>query len=136
MCVGHANKIKPSIALLSNNLFWWWYSITSNLRDLNPSDIEGFLVPESVLSDKEVCMLGAKYLRDLQQNITMLIRQQKRTGKTETQCFKIQKTKLIIDEINRAIAHHYGFTDEEVDFIMNYDIKYLMGADADNEDDE
>ena len=134
MSVGQANHIKPSIALLSSNLFWWWYTITSNLRDLNPSDIQGFPVPESVLGDKEVRMLGAKYLRDLQQNSTMLIRQQKQTGKTETQCFKIQKSKSIIDEIDRAIARHYGFTDEEVDFIMNYDIKYRLGADGEDGD--
>ena len=29
---------------------------------------------------------------------------------------------------------HYGFTDEELDFIINYDVKYRMGQDeADDE---
>ena len=37
---------------------------------------------------------------------------------------------LIIDEIDRALADHYGFTDEELDFIINYDIKYRMGRDG------
>lgn len=26
-----------------------------------------------------------------------------------------------------TLARHYGFTDEELDFIINYDIKYRMG---------
>jgi len=26
-----------------------------------------------------------------------------------------------------VLAKHYGFTDEELDFILNYDIKYRMG---------
>ncbi len=30
--------------------------------------------------------------------------------------------------IARALAKHYGFTDEELDFIINYDIKYRMGS--------
>jgi len=30
-------------------------------------------------------------------------------------------------EIDRVLADHYGFTDEELDFIINYDIKYRMG---------
>jgi hypothetical protein len=30
-------------------------------------------------------------------------------------------------EIDRVLAKHYGFTDEELDFIINYDIKYRMG---------
>ena len=39
-------------------------------------------------------------------------------------------SKLVIDEIDRALAQHYGFTDEELDFIINYDIKYRMGREA------
>ena len=38
--------------------------------------------------------------------------------------------KPIIDEIDRVLAGHYGFTDEELDFIINYDIKYRMGREA------
>ena len=41
--------------------------------------------------------------------------------------FKIQKSKPIIDEIDGVLAQHYGFTDEELDFIINYDIKYRLG---------
>lgn len=37
------------------------------------------------------------------------------------------KAKPIIDEIDLVLAHHYGFTEEELDFIINYDIKYRMG---------
>jgi len=33
-----------------------------------------------------------------------------------------------------VLAGHYGFTDEELDFIINYDIKYRMGRDAENEE--
>ena len=48
----------------------------------------------------------------------------------------------IPDEINRAPAAHYGFTDEELDFIpstklragINYAIKYRMGRDAENDE--
>ena len=40
----------------------------------------------------------------------------------------------ILDEIDRVLAAHYGFTDEELDFIINYDIKYRMGRDAENEE--
>jgi len=28
------------------------------------------------------------------------------------------------------LARHYGFTDEELDFIINYDIKYRMGGEG------
>ena len=33
------------------------------------------------------------------------------------------------------LARHYGFTEEELDFILNYDIKYRMGqGSADGEE--
>ena len=28
-----------------------------------------------------------------------------------------------------SLARHFGLTDEELDFIINYDIKYRMGKD-------
>ena len=62
----------------------------------------------------------------------MLVRNQKSTGRTETQSFKVQKSKPIIDEIDRILAKHYGFTDEELDFIINYDIKYRMGENSED----
>ena len=34
-----------------------------------------------------------------------------------------------MDEIDCALARHYGLSDEELDFIINYDIKYRMGRD-------
>lgn len=66
-------------------------------------------------------------MEDLERNSIMQVRVQQRTGRTETQSFKIQKSKHIIDEIDRVLAKHCGFTEEELDFIINYDIKYRMG---------
>jgi hypothetical protein len=43
------------------------------------------------------------------------------------QCIIPKLSKAIIDEIDAALAEHYVFTDEELDFIINYDIKYRMG---------
>jgi len=40
----------------------------------------------------------------------------------------------IIYAIDRVLARHYGFTDEELDFIINYDIKYRMGRDSGGDD--
>jgi len=119
--------VRSAIAILSSDLFWWWYTVTSNCRHLNPYDIKNFPVPESALKDPQLDILGTKYLEDIKRNSIMLVRQQKQTGRIETQSFKIQKSKHIIDEIDQVLAKHYGLIDEELDFIINYDIKYRMG---------
>lgn len=134
MSMAKASYVKPAIALLSSDLFWWWYTISSNLRDLNPSDIHLFPVPESVFNDQNIALLGDEYLRDMNKNSKMLIRQQKQTGMTETQSFKIQKSKPIIDEIDKALGMHYDLSPGEIDFLVNYDIKYRVGVDDNDED--
>ena len=128
--VPHREQVQPLIASLSSDIYWWWYTITSNLRDLNPADVRGFPIPKSVLADPEMSRLGKLYLEDIAKNSSMLVRQQKQTGKTETQSFEVKRSKPIIDKIDRVLAEHYGFTDEELDFIINYDIKYRMGREG------
>lgn len=45
----------------------------------------------------------------------------------EMQKFSPNLSKPILDEIDSVLAKHYDFTHEELDFIINYDIKYRMG---------
>lgn len=135
MSLGEELSSKTAVAIFSSNLFWWWYTITSNLRDLNPSDIKGFRFSSEIATDNAIKEKGEEYLKDLEDNSTMLIREQKNKGTTETQSFKISKSKPIIDEIDKLLAKHYGFTEEELDFIINYDIKYRMGDEL-NKDEE
>jgi hypothetical protein len=52
----------------------------------------------------------------------------------EFQEFRPNKSKPIIDEIDRLLAQYYSLADEEVDFITNFEIKYRMGGDAEEED--
>ena len=44
---------------------------------------------------------------------------------------KINKTLV---EIDKVLAEHYDFADEELDAIINYDIKYRRGKELDTED--
>lgn len=45
-----------------------------------------------------------------------------------------RSAKPILDEIDRVLAAHDGFTDEELECIINYDIKNRMGRDAEADD--
>jgi hypothetical protein len=125
---------KQFVAIFSSSLFWWWYTITSNLRDLNPSDLYGFRIDNNLIGSDELIKLADKYIKDMYVNSSMLIRIQKEIGETKTQSFKLSKSKPIIDEIDKVLAKHYGFTEEELDFIINYDIKYRMGGELEGEE--
>ncbi len=76
---------------------------------------------------RNFCQLGREYVSDLKRNAELTVRVYK--GKKVVEClnFKVKETKVIIDKIDQVLAQHYGLTDEELDFIINYDIKYRMG---------
>lgn len=57
------------------------------------------------------------------------------TGDMVYQEFYPRLSKPIIDEIDTVLAGHYGFTAEELDFILNYDIKYSLGRDTEGPED-
>ena len=39
----------------------------------------------------------------------------------------MKKSKSIIDRIDSIFAKRYGLTEEDLGYIVNYDIKYRMG---------
>ena len=48
-------------------------------------------------------------------------------GENKTVTYQKSLSKVVMNEIDKVLAKHYGFTEEELDFIINYDIKYRMG---------
>ncbi len=113
-------------ALLNSSLFFFWFISIGNGRNITTADVSDFPVgsfSESVLRD--VPELFDQLMQDYRKNSFVRIRQD-----CEFQEFRPSASKNIIDEIDLVLAKHYGFTEEELDFIINYDIKYRMGRDA------
>ena len=91
----------------------------------------------SLIAERETVVgLHNKLMDDLQANSQIKIRVQKQTGEVKYREFNPVLSKSIIDQIDRVLAKHYGFTDEETDFIVNYDIKYRMGRGGDVAEEE
>jgi hypothetical protein len=119
------------IAALSSNLWFWYLMATSDCRHLGNRDIDTFPFDVKSLSPAEahgLSKLGRNYVADLKHNAQKKKRVYKGTKAVNCISFEVKKSKLIIDEIDRMLAAHYSFTAEELDFIINYDIKYRMGS--------
>lgn len=117
----------------NSNLFWWYYSTNFDMFNLKDYMIFNFKLDYT--PDTKLCSLSEVIEADLDNNKTELITNSVTRGVVSSFVYKKKKSKLIIDEIDKVLAQHYGFTDEELDFIINYDIKYRMGSelDGDNE---
>ncbi len=128
-----------AMAVLSSSLFYWYWRCHGDGFHCGYRDIEKFPLSFSSLQNAYLVSLVslAKDLgKDLNEHAEIRIRNQVKTGRVELQTFFVGVSKPIIDEIDRVLAQHYGFTDEELDFIINYDIKYRMGKDSADEGEE
>jgi hypothetical protein len=71
--------------------------------------------------------MGNKYVISIEKNAEIKTIYSGTQGLVEQKQYVIRKSKDIINQIDTVLAQHYGFTEEELDFIINYDIKYRMG---------
>ena len=112
--------------LLNSSIYYFCYISNTNCRDLNPADIRYIPFPESIINEN-FSALFLELDENQKTNLKPLRRNQKQTGLVEIQSFRPKMAKLIIDKIDTLLAKHYNFTEEELDYIINYDIKYRMG---------
>ena len=121
-----------SLGCLSTSLFYWYNTINSDCRNLNKREIESFPVPNAVsmATYRILSQLLAKLMQSYKDNSSLRTVRYKGKGEVTVQYFNFRPSKPIIDKIDEALAPLYGFTDEELDFIINYDIKYRMGREA------
>mgnify|MGYP000914505672 CR=1 FL=1 len=125
-----------SSILCSSTFFIWWVSI-SDCYHLNKPELANFRFEYSDdNSVKSLSVIYQKLMSDLLSNSIRRVYNYKTSGRVEYDEFYMKKSKTIIDEIDTVLAEHYGFTAEELDFIINYDIKYRMGKELENGEDE
>ena len=125
------------IAVLNSNLFFWFFTLYSDVRNVNRREIDSFpcsinLLPKNIVS--ELRGIRKSLMRDFVLHAKDVTSRYGNAGELTIQSFQPRQSKSIIDSIDVIIAKHYGFTDEELDFIINYDIKYRMGQNG--QDDE
>lgn len=118
------------MAAFNSNLFWWYYALNFDMFNLKDYMIFNFKLNytpntaiESIASILEADMENNKVHQDINS---------KTRGQVTTSYYQKKQSKPIIDTIDKTLACLYGFTDEELDFIINYDIKYRMGDELNN----
>ena len=111
--------------ICSSTFFLWWLSV-SDAYHLNLPEVARF----PFYSCKKLDILSKRLEADMLSKSRRRVYHYRTSGRVEYDEFYMKKSKPIIDVIDRIIAENYGFTDEELDFIINYDIKYRMSLSA------
>lgn len=111
--------------VLSSNLFYWIQQLYSDTLNLKKYEIEILSLPIENISDKELEIINnlyKEYLQDIEKNA--IIKNANYNNISSFKEYKLRKSKPLIDKLDREIGKLYSLTDEEIEFIINYDIEF------------
>lgn len=126
-----SNKIFA--ALLNSSTFYWYFISFSDCRNLTKNTISSFPFDYTQLSQeqiKQLNILSDRLINDFIGNSKLKYTNYVGTGKMEYREYYPKKSKSIINDIDAVLSEYYGFTSKERDFITNYDIRFRMGEDG------
>jgi hypothetical protein len=120
--------------LLNSSLFYWYYSTLADCEHVNDSLVRGFPLPLdwqttdwTTLSNE----IDAK-LRSSAKPKSILTKQGHVVEYDEIDG-KLARDVIVRADI--AFSSHFDFSSEELDYVVNYDIKYRTGQNTENNDD-
>jgi hypothetical protein len=131
-------EAKTATSIIASSLFFIHWISYSDCYHLNKTEIVSFRYNFDNRISEVLVDLESHLEIDLTSKSVRRVYNYKTSGRVEYDEFYMKKSKPIINKIDTVLAYYYSFTEEELDFIINYDIKYRMGKELDNgdEDDE
>lgn len=98
--------------------------------DWKTYEIENFTIPQLSTENIEYLdKLYTRYLSDIEVKANIRTTSGKSTYNVDSfKEYKIVRSKTIIDEIDDYICPLYGLTEEETDFIKNYELEFRLAG--------
>ena len=107
----------------SSSLYFWWFFAIGNCRNLTKGDLLGFPAPRLDAGGAvEIVRIFNELMKSYKDNSSV-----KSRAKARYQEFDWVAAKPSVDAMDEFFAKVFGLTDEELDFVINYDIKVRVG---------
>jgi hypothetical protein len=121
--------------VVNSALFYWWWNVVSDCRHLTKRDVMDFNFNWESLSEEIINKLNGVFI-ELMENFKtnkkqIVMNLGGNLGLVTLDSVEHQLSKPIIDKIDGYLAEYYGLDDEELSFIRNYDYRFRMGEEAD-----
>lgn len=121
-------------ALLSSSLFYWDYIANTDCRNLTKGTITSFPCPSILCSDENLASAAFALYKDYEDNSNKKDTYYQTTNRNVVYWEYHQgRSKNFIDSIDKIVATHFELSDEHLDFIINFDIKYRLGDELNSE---
>jgi len=124
---GNARLNKVLVSALSSNLFFWFYDCFADSRHLTSNNLQFFPFSISKLDsdiEEKLFDLCSKLMTDYKKNAEIKIRNYSGIGEMKLMTFYAKKSKPLIDKIDQVLGEHYKFSNEEIEYIINYISEY------------
>jgi len=131
--VSEARFVKAVGSVINSSVFYLWFIVYGNGRNVALRDIQTFPADVDRLCSDSGPALAAIF-DDLMADYKANSKTKTREDGVKLQEFDPSLSKPIMDRVDRVLAGYYRFTEEELDFILNYDIKYRLGRAAGGEE--
>jgi len=133
---GTAESAYGGLALLNSSLFYAYFIAHGDCFHLSDNLVWSFPTPRKLMSDQQLTCLGKRLQTSLTSNAARKTIRTRAGDEITYAEFFAARSKDIIDEIDCLLAKHYGFSKQEVDFIINYDFDFRMNLSEEVDEDE
>ncbi|MEM2970069.1 MAG: DNA methyltransferase [Candidatus Bathyarchaeia archaeon] len=115
--------------LLNSSLFYWWFVVWSDGRDLLSQHITSFPINPAIFRKEQIASLEKlvdELMQSYEKNSNTKINE--RSGGYIIKIKEVipKKSKEIIDKIDDIFGEYFGFSKEELEFIKNFDAEFRM----------
>jgi len=114
--------------VINSSMLFFYFCVFSDGYHLGDWLVKNFKIQDAILNDKGLVDVAKRLSKDLVKNASRKSLSTKDRDQITYDELDGVTSKPIMDEIDRALARHYGLSAEELDFIIHYDVKYRMGA--------
>lgn len=115
-------------AILSSSIFYFFYKLVSNCRDLGQKELRLFPLGQlQPASEEHLAHLGsslAQLLKDTTRRRTRRYTNARLTYESSYEEYYPARAGALLKQIDYVLAEHYGLSEEELDFLSHYDSKY------------
>ena len=126
---------QATACIFYSSLFYWFWNVYSDCYHLTKSDIARFPIDmENFSINKEIYDILYNNIEESLNRNGKLVTYNKKAGVTEYFEFKPRLSKAYFDKVDRLLAEYYGFSTQELDFIINYDLRFRIGQESTDED--
>ncbi len=127
-----ADTAHTVMAILNSSLFYVWFATYADGFHLSHGLVKNFPLTRDLYTVDALAQLALRLESDIQVHARRSTRN-KAGLSIELEEYRMLYSKPLLDEIDGVLARYYDFTSAEFDFIINYDSKYRMGREGNND---